>query len=254
MSFANPSATVAITDFRMKTKTLAKVIISFTGQVGRQDVHDILLRKFGEQASPVKASFKVVKPGVAVGFVKANRAVRVVNDNELKAYRKIGASNVLMDQSDESLWEVKSGGTGSNKYLVRHGQEDLSALVASVAHRRADMPRLNQITMAKASKHDLVAFVDDEGDVDHGFAMGNSTDGTKVRVFSHNRRMPLTVDLDSVVSMYNVPIPASLHQVVSSALTPEEKNDANAYWRQLYSYGPEFLKETIQQTNEGTFA
>lgn len=243
--------TVSITDYRLKSPTLAKVIVSFTGQVDRQFLHETLLAKFDNEAQPVKSSFKVVKPGVAVGFVKANRAIRVVNDKELKAYRKIGASNVLMDSTDESLWEVKSG-TGGSKYLARHGQEDLSALVASVTNRRSDIPRLNQLTIAKAAPHELVAFVDAEGDVDHGFAMG--TNEQSVRVFSHNRKIPMSVEYDSVVGIYQVKIPASLHQAVVASLSAEEKNEANAYWRQLYGYGPEFLKETIQQTNEGTFA
>jgi len=244
------TTTVSITDFRMKSPQLAKVIISYTGDVNRQFLHEALLAKFDEQAQPIKSSFKKIKDGVAVGFVKANRTIRVVDDKQIKAYRKIGASNILMDDGDKSLWEVKSG-AGGKKYLARHGQEDLSALVASVKLHRTDIPRLAQLTIAKAAPHELVAFVDDEGDVDHGFAMG--TTDAKVRVFSFNRRMPLTVEYDSVVSIYPTTIPANLHQTVQASLSQEEKNDANAYWRLLFGFAPDYAADLVRQTNETTF-
>lgn len=243
--------TVSITDYRLKSPALAKVIISFTGDVDRQFVHEDLVRQFDGQAAPIKASFKRVEPGVAVGFVRANRSVRVVNDNELKAYKIMG-SNIIMDDEDKSLWEVKNGASG--KYLARHGQEDLTALVASVRHVRTDIPRLSRITIAKAAASELVSFVDDEGDVDHGFAFANSIDGQKVRIVSFQRRQPLTVDYDSVIGIQPVPVPNHLRAQVLASMTAEEKKQAIAYWTRLYSYSPEYLRDTIKQVNEGTFA
>lgn len=247
----NPrTSTVAVTDFRLKTPSLAKVIVSFTGDVDRAFIHEALMEKFDHQVQPIKASFKLIAKGVAVGFLKANRAIRVVNEKEIKAYRVMG-SNILMDDNDKSLWEVKSGAGGS-KYLAKHGQEDLSALVASVKLHRTDIPRLNHLTIAKAGREELVAFVDNEGDVDHGFTLGTTDD--KVRVMSFNRRMPVTVEYDNVVSIYPISVPPALHASVMASLTSAQKSQANEYWRQLYSYDPDYMRDTIAQVNEGTFA
>lgn len=241
--------TIAITDYAMKSPTLAKVIISYTGNFGRDFVHSELCKMLAGAAQPIKASFKKVKEGVAVGFVKANRAVRVPTDKELKAMRVLG-SNMLMDEADKSLWEVKSGATG--KYLARHGQEDLSELVASTRHFRPEIPKLSHITIARAARDELVAFVDAEGDVDHGFA--TATSDTQVKVVSFARRTPMTINYDDVVSITPQPINAGIKQAVLASLTPEQKKQANEYWTRLYSYDPEYMRETIRQVNEGTFA
>lgn len=242
--------TVAITDYRVKTPTLAKVILSYTGKVSREFLHDEVSRLFDGQVSLVKASVKKIKEGVAVGFVKANRAVRVVSDKEIKAYRMMG-SNMLMDESDKSLWEVRKGAGGS-KFLAKHGQEDLTALVQAARFSRPDVPKLSALTIARAGRNELVSFVDEEGDVDHGFTLGTSDD--KVKVLSFQRRVPLTVDYDSVVSIHPVNVDAGVHAAVMASLSPEEKKQANAYWTRLYSYDPEYMRETIKQVNEGTFA
>lgn len=246
-----PTETVAVTDYRLLSPTLAKVMVSYTGNVDRQFLHDELGRQFDHQASPVRASFKTVRKGVAVGFVKANRAVRVIeNDKQLKASYRVMGSNIMMDNADKSLWEVKEGVAG--KYLARHGQEDLTALVQASRTSRPDIPRVNQLTIARAASRELVAFVDADGDVDHGFA--TQTNDERVRVLSFSRRMPVTVDYQSVVSIYPVEIPKKLHADVTASLSSEQKKQANDYWTRLYSYDPEFLRETIRQVNEGTFA
>jgi hypothetical protein len=240
--------TVAITDYRIKSPTLAKVILSYTGKFGREFLHEEVSRIFDGQAALVKASVKKIQEGVAVGFVKANRAVRVVSPKELKAYVMMG-SNMLMDDKDKSLWEVKQG-TGGNKFLAKHGQEDLTALVQASRFSRPDVPKLSHLTIARAGRNELVSFVDDEGDVDHGFTL--ATSDSQVKVLSFQRRAPLTVDYDSVVGIQPIQVDAGLHAAVMATLSPEEKKQANAYWTRLYSYDPEYMRETIKQVNEGT--
>lgn len=242
--------TVRITDYRMKTQTLAKVIVSYTGRVDREFIHDELTRQMGGSATPVKASFKKIREGVAVGFLKANRAVVLVNDKELKANYRVMSSNIVMDPKDTSLWEIRTGAGG--KYLARHGQEDLEALVQASRIRRPDVDRLANLVIAKAAKSEIVSFVDADGDVDHGFAV--RTDDTRVQVLSFQRRMAMTVDYDNVVSICPVEVDATLDMQVRASLTPEQKKQANEYWTRLYSYAPEYMREVIRQVNEGTFA
>ena len=242
--------TVNITDFKIKSPTLAKVVISYTGDVSADYIHETLAKRMDYQATPVKASFKRIRPGVAVGFIRANRAVRSVTKNEISAGYRVMSSNSLMDNEDKSLWEVKDGAAG--KYLARHGQEDLTALVQASVQRRTDVPSLRHITIAKASKSELVAFVDDEGDMDYGFAV--ATNDEAVKVLSFVRRIPVTASYDQVVSISPVAIPKNIADVVTASLTPEEKKQSIDYYKRLYGYSPEYVRLVIDQINQGTEA
>lgn len=240
--------TINIIDYRIMSPVIAKVLVSSTGDMSSEEMRELLARKLDYKAVPVEASFKRVKPGVSVGFLRANRTVRTPTQAQLKASYRVMSSNILMDNEDKSLWEVKEGSTG--RYLARHGNEDLSALVESSVQRRSDLPALRHITIAKAAKSEVVAFVDAEGDVDHGFAI--ATDDQNVKVLSFSRRVPMTVGYDTVISISPVAIPASVNKVVASTLSPEQKRNEKAYYEALYSYDPQFMREVLRQIDQGT--
>src|SRR5271167_4097532 len=164
--------TVAITDFKMKSETLAKVLVSFTGNQTKEELRASLLQKFDGLAAPVEDSFRIVKAGVAVGFIRANKEIRVVSDKELRASYKVMSSNIMMDDADKSLWEIREGKAG--KFLARHGHEDLSELVNASVHRRSDIPALRSLQIAKAASGEFVSFVSKSGDMDHGFVVASN--------------------------------------------------------------------------------
>ena len=240
--------TVALIDYEIKNPRLAKVIISFTGDPSAEWMKAELSKKLDYLATPIAASFKKIQTGVAVGFVRANKAVRYVAQDEIKAGYRVMSSNILMDNNDKSLWDVKEGQGG--KYLARHGKEDLTALVASAVYRRTDKPALRQLTIAKASASEFVAFVDQEGDMDYGFAVGTSDE--KVKVVSFNRRIPVTVGYDQVVSIQPITVAREIAKEVQAAMTPAEKKDAISYYQKLYGYSPEYVREITDQINQGT--
>lgn len=240
--------TVNIIDYEIKNPKLAKVVISFTGDPTADEMKVALAKKLEYAATPVSASFKTIKPGVAVGFVRANKAVRSVTKRDIEAGYRVMSSNILMDNEDKTLWDVKEGASG--KYLARHGQEDLTALVQASVQRRADLPSLRHITIAKAAPSEMVAFVDAEGDMDYGFALGSSDD--KVKVLSFNRRIPMNIDYGHVVSMHPMSVPRDLKAEVMAALTSEQKKSAIDYYQKLYGYNPEYVRMITQEINEGT--
>ena len=240
--------TVNIVDYKIKSPTLAKVIISFTGDIDKDYLQDALTQKLNYLATPVLSSFKQLRPGMAVGFLRANKATRVEDAKTITAKYRVMSSNILMDNKDKSLWEVKEGAAG--KYLARHGQEDLTALVQASVQRRSDAPRIANITIARAAQSELVAFVGDDGDVDHGFAIATADD--KVKVLSFARRIPVTVDYDSVVSIYPVTVPNQISKQVTASLTPDQKKQSKDYYQRLYGYAPEYLAMIIEEINQGT--
>lgn len=243
----NPQ-TINITDYRVKSDILAKVIVSFTGNPDRETMREALAKRMDYQAVPVMSSFKQIRPGLAVGFMRANRMVRALSKSELTAKYRVMSSNILMDTEDKSLWDVQESAAG--KVLTRHGQEDLTALVHAATQRRPDLPGLRHLAIAKAARSEVVAFVDAEGDVDHGFAL--ATNEETVKVLSFSRRIPVTVDYDSVVSISPVQIPAALHKIVAGSLTADEKKDEKAYYQRLYGYDPAYVREIAKQIDAGT--
>jgi hypothetical protein len=243
------ASTVNIIDYRLKSETLAKVLISFTGEHTGESLTESLCNKLKNGARPVQSSFKIVKPGLAVGFLRSNRAVIALpTRTELGARYRVMSSNIYLDSTDKSLWEVKNGSAG--KYLARHGQEDLTALVEATVQRRTDLPGLRHVTMAKAAKNEMVAFVTDDGSMDYGIALQGSDDS--VRVMSVARHIPVTASYDQVVSMSAIRVPASVDKEIRAALTPEEKKTEADYWRKLYSYSPDYVAQIIEQVNQGT--
>jgi len=242
--------TVSIVDYKIKSPTLAKVIISYTGDVDAAFIAESLGKQMDYQAVPVESSFKKIKEGVAVGFIRANKEIRSVSKNEVSAKYRVMSSNILMDKTDNSLWDIKEGAAG--KYLARHDKEDLTALVEASTQRRSDMPGLRHVTIAKAATSEMVAFVDSDGDIDHGFAVATSDEAVKIVSFA--RRIPVTIDYDSVVSIHPVAIKSALQKEVLAALTADEKKNAIAYYQKLYGYSPEYVRSITQQINEGTVA
>lgn len=243
--------TVAITDFEMKSDTLAKVIISFTGRFNKDTIRAALQDKLDNLAAPVENSFRMIKAGVAVGFLRANKEVRVVEDKELRANYRTMSSNIMMDNKDRSLWAVKEGRSG--KFLARHGNEDLSDLVSATVNHRTDVPGLRHLSMAKAAAGEFVAFVGKTGDMDYGFAVRASA--TKVEVISHTTHTPIVIDYSLVASINHVPVKkAFARDMVKAGISRADKDQANEYWRKLYSYDPAYMQDVIQQVNEDTVA
>lgn len=242
--------TLNITDYSLVTANLAKVVVSYTGEIDSDEFRSRLVAKLNGLAAPVASSFKRIAAGVAIGFIRANRQVVVPSSKELKANYRVMAKNVLMSESDKQLWDVRSGAAGT--YLVRRGEEDLGELVNAATQRRTDVPRVRDVTIAKAAAKELVAFVGEDGSIDHGFA--TATSDNKVRVLSVARGHTMEVTYDQVVSIYPVDVKPDVQRAVTASLTAAERQSAVAYYRRLYSYAPDYLQQVIRQINEGAVA
>jgi hypothetical protein len=246
--------TLAITDYEIDAQipTLAKVIVSFTGKFTKDSLRTAMLAKFDNRVAPVEDSFREVRAGVGVGFLRANREVRMVDPKELRAsYRAVGSSNIMMSEVDNSLWEVRDGKSG--KYLARHGSDDLSELVHASVNRRPDIPGLRHLSLGSVARGEFASFVNKAGDMDHGFVLAANDE--KVKVVSYTTQMPVIVPHAMVTALSRVPLPRSFCQKMATAgISREDKAQATEYWTQLYSYNPNYLKDVIDQVNEGTLA
>lgn len=242
--------TVTLTDYQMITSGLAKVVISYTGKLSKQEISAALSEQMKHLAMPVESSFREVQAGVAVGFVRSNRTIRVIEDDkQLRAGYRVMSSNIMMDNNDKTLWELKSGKGG--KYLARHGHEDLSELIETTATHRADLPGLSKITMAKAVEREFVAFASASGDMDYGFC--TRVNANKLEVVSSAQGRAITIPHEVVAQIVQVKILRSDHErLVKAGLSRADKSKEIEYYTRLYSYSPSYLADVIGNIEEGT--
>lgn len=252
---------VSLQDHQMVTPTLARVVLSWTGQQpDRSEVAASIAGLFNGLASPVESSFRSLQSGpvsVAIGFVKANREVKEYT-SEIAANQgryKAMASNLLMDREDQSLWEVHSGSTG--KFLVKKGNEDLSELVHLATARKATLPTLAQVASVPAEVQEFAAFVDPTvQEVMHGYIVGRA-DGGKVRILAfEGDGQDQEIPEDLLVEVVN--LDGKDQEAAKIKMSAEVASDRGAmvsYYTKLFgSYAPEYLKSVINMIDSHSIA
>lgn len=243
--------TISITDYQMVNKRLARVVVAFTGNMQKEEVRDRIAERFDNLATVVPNSFQLVKANVAVGFLRANKEVRVVTEKEVRASYRTLASNIMMDNRDRSLWEVKEGDGG--KYLARHGHEDLSELVSAKVHHRQDIPKVHHIATAAAVAGEFATFVSKTGEVEHGFVL--QANATHAKVLPISTRVPEVVANVQITQLSRVPVRKSVHaQIVKAGIiSAEEKAKSKEYYEKLYGYDADYLAQVINEIETTTF-
>lgn len=254
--------TLNITDFKLvkasaaknESRVFAKVVIAFTGKHTKETIQEAISAKLKRLAAPVENSFRIVKAGVAVGFVRANREIRVPeSEKELRANYRVLGSNIVMDNEDKTLWAVKKGASGT--YLTRHGSDDLGELISAAQYPRPDVPHLGQISLSAGAKNEFAAFVSPSGDMDYGFVTAANPTGSKVKVVSYRTKQEQIVPAELCTAFYKVAIPKSAHQqIVKAGISPKDKADAVKYWTELYQSTPAYMDMVIKQVEDDTTA
>jgi hypothetical protein len=247
------AVTASITDFELVSSGLARVIVAYTGRQTRGDLTETIAKQLKYMATPVENSFRMLKAGVAVGFVRANRELRPTTDKEIKASYTVMASNILMSNEDRTLWEVKNGASGM--FLARKGQEDLGELVNAATNRRPDITRLNQVVSANvAAPREFVAYASTSGDMDYGFCIKASKSGQKLQVVSSTTgraEVIQSIQVASVLPATACAIPRDAHRkVVASGIDRNIDGNQTEYYTRLFSYAPAYLEEIKRMINE----
>ena len=245
--------TASITDYEMISSKLARVIVAYTGKQTKADVVETLAKQMKYMATPVENSFRMLKANVMVGYVRANQELRPTDEKEIRASYKVVANNILMSNDDRTLWEVKKGASGM--FLARQGQEDLSELVNATVNRRQDVPKIHQITASHvAASREFVAYASDSGDMDYGFCVKASKDGTKLQIVSSTTGRAEVIKATQVASVLPanaVAIPRDAHQkVLASGISRDDVNQQIEYYSRLYGYAPQYLAEIKKMVEE----
>lgn len=242
-----PTATVALTDYRVISQTLAEVVVAMTGKPSKDALAVAVTKRFGEAVTPVLSSFRWLRENeVAVGFVSSVTSVRTLDGDSVLANYKMLASNMYMDQEDDSLWELKQGATG--RYLARRTQEELPEILsAAKSPHRADIPTLSRVLRTPVKVNEFISFVSAANDVDYGVCVGSTKEGESV-ILSVSTKKLVAVDPQRVVRATAIDFNKMRSPRVTAGM-----QDAQAvieYWKQAYQYDQAYVNKIIQQVEE----
>jgi hypothetical protein len=253
------SFTMHVNDYQMISPTVARVMINYTGTAPneQEEIRASIGRVFKGMASPVAESFRKVTEGVIAGFVKVSREVREYDEATVTAAvasgkMKVMAANLLMDKTDESLWEVKEGATG--KYTVRQGNDDLSQLVHLATKTRIGTPTFAHLASVPAEQKEFAAFVSkDSEEVEHGYVVA-SADGV-MSVLPVGADEPVNIEVSQLVEVLNMDgDDTKALGVEMAAGVAGDKAAVVEYYKKAYGYAPDYLQKIMDMINCHSFA
>jgi hypothetical protein len=248
-----------IHDSREVTPTLHRVVLSYTGELPNspEQIHQQISSLLKGHGAPVVGSFShLTKSGdikSLIGFVKASRPIIEFND-EVKANAdgrfKAMASNLLMDKTDESMWEIRSGATG--KYLAKQSHTDMTELVHLATASVFGLPKFSQIEPPAVAVREFASFVDVESEeVMNGFVVASDENGIKVMAFETNE--VVEAGYDQLIELNELtPEEATIKGMEMPKEIAADQADPNTmieYYRKAYPYAPEYVQKIIEMIN-----
>lgn len=239
----------SIHDFEQVSPTLYRVIATFSSRDWEAEkMGQALASCLGNEFSPVPGSFREVTAGVpaAIGFVRANREVRELTA-AVEGQMKVMAKNILMDKSDDSLWEVRSN--GDSRYLIRQtAGDDLGKVMQTAKVRAYNVPKLAVMATASLSRREIIAYVNYQTEEVHlagVLASVDGEDGEQLEVLDENGETQvvdpnavvesahLKGEIEAIAAEKGVDLPANLNS----------KEGMISYYNTLFQYAPDYAKQ-----------
>lgn len=254
--------TVSLHDYTMVSPTVARVILSHTGQTPTQEeIRQKVAALFDNNAAAIAGSFRALTASgdvkSAVGFVKMSREVRPFGEEEVKASAdsfKVMASNLLMQKSDGAMWEIKSGAMG--KYLAKQTNDDLRELVHLAHSPMSGLPRFNQIASlaSMTQPREFAAFVDlGAEEVMHGYVVASSDES--LTVITRETGEVVEVAANQLIQVQDLEDEGKL-QTASEDMQRfgMDSKGMIEYYKHQYRYDPEYVQKIIDMIGQHSFA
>ncbi len=248
---------VNVSDHVMLTPSLAKVVISYTGAIPEQEDFRLAIAKlFKSSASPIAGSFRQIdKLGTKkalIGFLRATTEVRDLEEAKTKGKYRAVASNLLMDETDKSLWEIKTG-SGGNQYISRNGNDSFNELVGLATAKMIGCPTIKQVAFVPTMPKEFVAYVCAEAEeMMYGYVVASTENGLEVLPVGEDDTV--IVPEDKLVEVLN--LDGEDEEVLGpmAATAGVDKNAMIEYYRQAYGHAPDYLSKIIDQINQHAVA
>ena len=252
------TSTVNIHDYELMTPTLAKVIVTYTGDLPRhEELRSQISTLFKGFAAPVVASFRkldrIGNKNAVIGFVKSVVEIRTLESANAEGGKmRAIASNLLMDETDKSLWEIKTGSTG--QYIARQGNDDFKELVGLATARVKGVPTLNQIAMSSTETKEFAAYVCPVSEeVMHGYVVASNNDEIEVVPFGDSDAS-IKVQEANLIEVINLDGEDQNTLGRMSQSAGVDKNAMIEYYKKAYQHSPDYVQKIIDQINQHAFA
>lgn len=269
--------------------SLCRIRVSIRGKSNNPaDYRAAIQASLGASVEPIAGSFyrlTAESQGSAVeyvGLVKKGIETRSVDTARFKKDYTVMAKNVLMDNVDQSVWQLSCNSNGVT-VLSRQVDEDLSQLLELARTQNSNNRNYKEPLVALANAASYARFYNPlTGVIDHGYVLGREADGTVVIA---SRTLNDLVDIDDRMlvtcsnihlddtelaihqSLYkkNVKCPSFLIKSMQAQrdagsnpfktvalvteteqpLDPESVSYDNArnYYKQMFAYAPDYYKE-----------
>ncbi len=181
------------------------------------DPADLLLsvaNTLGDGIIPVEGSFQQVDPNnnIFVGLVQRGIATCTVAQDEFEERFTEVAKNVLMDNVDQTVWNLVSNESGQ-VVLARQQDEDLNDLVAIARSVNTSNKNFHDVEVV----HPVTAgysrfFNETTQSVDHGYVCGQEADGTII-VVSRTLNDLVEVDPRLLITCSNIHVDDNEYEI-----------------------------------------
>ncbi len=244
----NESVIANLHDSKQITPTLFRVIATLsTEKVDGTKIAHAISAALDNNMSAVAGSFRSIgHAGVpaVVGYMRANRE-SVPFTEEAASKMKVVATNILMSNEDDSLWEVRS--SGDAKYLVRQRSDDLGQLVQMARVRAYNVPKLSHLVVSSFGKMEYVAYVCAKTEeLKHGFVLGMKEcaedEDDKLVVYSEDK-VEEEIDPDQVIESAFVGESLKVIAAEKGWDLPANLNSKQGmldYYGKMFDYAPDY--------------
>lgn len=222
-----------------------KVVATFSGfseTPAKKDLFNALASATDCKAAPIENSFrKIPSSNSYVGFMAKNYEVRVYEPEGMRVL----ASNLLMDETDNSLWEVRSNDDA--KFLVRQQEDDLSDLVAlasvKVANRNLEVPVLSSLSTPVARENEVAAYVDEKTlEVSYGIILAANEE--EAQIINMETKEVANVKAEYIIELASFDYKETQKEFSAVAVPEiETASSMEDYWFKVYGQFPEFWAE-----------
>jgi voltage-gated potassium channel Kch len=247
-----------VLDYERITDQLAKVVVQLSTPCDRDEARAALNKALNGQASAVENTFLQVTSDAAIysGLVAHNPEVKEFTKEaqasleERKGALRVVAKNLLLDETDQSLWETRESAGG--KFLVRTGKEDLSELLSSVAQLSPilETKEVMARTHAAVPTRNYVQFIDrDTAELGYGYVVA-ATDKT-VMVVTSATDEPLEVPVVDVLQVADFEGEDSEHVPFEVPASSADSSKLRNYYQKVFKHAPFFLEKMNKVINDG---
>jgi len=249
--------TAAIRRHKVVTDTVGRVWASFSVTDPTPDeIRLAVSNAIPEGVSPVDGTFYPVDDATITGLIRRDTKVRALSEDR-KHYKEL-SSNVLMDDTDQSIWEIRA--LEGKSYLVRVEEESLDDILASIPTTddsgwnpkgASDLREAASTMEIPDAEYPLVNYYDPMQHAVRGAMLVKAGDGM---ASLYNWEEDATVEVPSalLVSLTSVtPKKTDLGQFTKPKEgTPTTNADLTEYYRKWFKYAPEYFEQMRQDVLE----